>query len=383
MAGPSRPRASLLLCALALQGCGADELRGPQTVRTLVYDPDRATFLLADRTLHTLHELTTLSGATTEFRSGARLSVDARVAASIDTCEDFAASFVQDAGRRPALSFIDDGGVWVPEDLDGLMMVSTYYNFEVSRDFFVAAGVPPEALDGTTTFYEPMLLAYDEAGALSVAVDNAAFVPCIASFLVFAGADLRDIPLGVNPGVAVHEYGHLVFDRILYGVDGEASPPPEHADADLLLLALNEGLADFFGAAVLGDPNFAARSLTYGRSQARDLAPGSAWSTAAEDALFVDGGADPYPLATVWGSFFWDLALALDGGTSASAALALRALERLRGDAVARFSTAAMLTATVAAAEEVDDGGLTRALTCAAVSNRFAELRLVSNLCAP
>ena len=140
---------------------------------------------------------------------------------------------------------------------------------------------------------------------------------------------------------------------------------------------------DFFGAAVLGDPNFATRSLTYGRSPARNLAPGSVWSMAAEDALLVDGGADPYPLATVWGSFFWDLALALDGGASASAALALRSLERLRGDAVARFSTAAMLNATVAAAEEVDDGGLTLALTCAAVSDRFAQLHLVSNLCPP
>lgn len=372
-----------MLCALALHGCGAEELRGAQTVRTLVYDPDRSTFLMADRTLHTLHELTTLSGATTEFRSGARLSVDARVEASMNTCEDFSASFVQDAGRRPSLSFIDDEGVWVPEDFDGLMMVSTYYNFELSRDFFLAAGVPPEALDGTTTFYEPTFLAYDEAGTLSVALGNAAFVPCIASFLVFAGAGLRDIPLGANPGVAAHEYGHLVFDRVLYGVDGGASPPPEHADADLLLLALNEGLADFFGAAVLGDPNFAARSLTYGRSQARNLAPGSVWSMSAEDALFVEGRADPYPLATVWGSFFWDLALALDGGAASSAALALRALERLRGDAVARFSTAAMLTATVAAAEEVDDRGLTLALTCAAVSDRFAELRLVSNLCPP
>ncbi len=383
MAGPRRARAGLLLCALALHGCGAEELRGAQTVRTLVYDPDRATFLLADRTLHTLHELTTLSGATTEFRSGARLSVDARAAASMDTCEDFSASFVRDAGRRPSLSFIDDGGVWVPEDFDGLMMVSTYYNFELSRDFFLAAGVSPEALDGTTTFYEPTFLAYDEAGALSGAFGNAAFVPCIASFLVFAGADLRDIPLGANPGVAAHEYGHLVFDRVLYGVDGGASPPPEHADAELLLLALDEGLADFFGAAVLGDPNFATRSLTYGRSPARNLAPGSVWSMAAEDALLVDGGADPYPLATVWGSFFWDLALALDGGASASAALALRSLERLRGDAVARFSTAAMLNATVAAAEEVDDGGLTLALTCAAVSDRFAQLHLVSNLCPP
>jgi len=370
-----------LLLALALHGCGAPELRGPQTVRTLAYDADLAAFILADRTLHTLYDLTTLSGETTEFRSGARLSVDARAAASIDTCEDFSASFVQDAGRRPSLAFIDDGGVWVPEDLDGLMMVSTYANFELARDFFVAVGVPAEDLNGSTTFYEPTLLAYDEAGAMRVHRGNAAFVPCIASFLVFAGPGLRDVPLGSNPGVAAHEYGHWVFDRVLYGVDGQASPPPEHVDADLLLLALNEGLADFFAAAVLGDPNFAARSLTYGRSTARNLDPGRSWSMAAEDALLVDAGADPYPLATVWGSFFWRLGGALDGGASAAAALALDALERLRGDAVVRFSTAAMLTATAAAADEVPDDGVTLSRTCAVVSERFADLRLVSNLC--
>ncbi len=52
MAGPKRARRGLLLTALALHGCGVQELRGPQTVRTLAYDPDLAAFILADRTLH-------------------------------------------------------------------------------------------------------------------------------------------------------------------------------------------------------------------------------------------------------------------------------------------------------------------------------------------
>ncbi len=378
-------RSALLLLAgvsAAAAGCTAEEIRGPQTVRTLVYDSTLGRFQLADRILDTLEELTTLRGATTEMRTGARLVLDDRELQGAQTCAQFADSFVEDPGRRPSLSFIDDDGVYVAEDFDGLVMVSTYYNFELAREFFISAGVPPGDLDGTTTFYEPTLINYNAAGSRSFGFDNAAFVTCISSFLVYAGERLQDIPLGANPGVAAHEYSHLVFDRVMFGPQGDATDPPVDLRSALLLAALNEGLADFFGAAVLGDPNFAARSLTLSDSRERDLAPGRNWSTGIEELVLSAKNPNPYALGTVWGSFFWDLGVALEGQTVAAAALALEALRVLQADGdLDTFDTEAMLDATFVAARALDDGGRTLGAVCAAVDKRFADFRLLTSPC--
>ena len=382
MPGRSLIALQLAAAAVAVAGCGAEEIRGPQTVRTLVYDPINARFQLADRILETLEELTTLRGATTEMRTGARLVLDERELAPDADCAEFAELFVQVPGGRPALSFIEDDGVYVAEDFAGLVMVSTYYNFELARRFFIAAGMTPGDLDGTTTFFEPTLITYDPSGGRSFGFDNAAFIPCIASFLVFAGERLQDIPLGANPGVAAHEYAHFAFDRVLYGPQGDAASAPADLQAEVLLAALGEGLADFFGAAVLGDPNFAARSMTLSQSRERDLVPGTSWSRPLEDELVLAKIPNAYALGTVWGSFFWDLGLSLDGRTPAAGALALDALRLLRADnALQTFDTASMINATFTAAQARADAGRTLSAVCAAVGKRFGELPLRFSPC--
>ena len=353
-------------------GCGQGDLRGPQTVRTIVYDAGGGEFILADRRYDTLADLTTLRGDTTEFRTAARLVLDARSTAAQEGCERFAQEFVEDAGRRPSLTFIEDGGAWVPEDFDALVMASTYYNFELARELFLSAGVEGRLLSGTTTFYEPRFIEYDPGGRRTFGADNAAFVPCITSFLVFAGERLQDIPLGANPGVAAHEYGHMVFDRVLFGEKGDAAAAPlDLSEEAVLLAALDEGMADFFGALTLGDPNFAARSLTRNASRVRDLKPGTAWSQELEDAALAS--ADPHALGTAWGSFFWEVAEDTAVGGVGGVALALRALTLLRPE-TADFGTDRMLEAVARAAAEVDDAQATLRAVCASASSRFRAL---------
>lgn len=373
---------AVIVAGTAAAGCGAEPIRGPQQVRTIVYDSTRSRFQLADRTLDTLEELTSLRGETTEFRTGARLVFDERDAGDIKTCADFAGSFVEDAGRRPSLSFIDNDGVWVPEDFDSLVMVSTYFNFELTREFFLLAGVVQSELAGTTTFYEPTLIAYDAGGGRTFGFDNAAYVPCISSFLLFAGARLQDIPLGANPGVAAHEYSHLMFDRVLYGSDGTATAEPTDLVPASLLWALNEGLADFFGAAVLGDPNFAARSLTRSEATTRNLVPGDVWRQSLEDLAVDPSFPDPYPLGSVWGAFFWEIGGALPEQQVGAATIAVQALRLLsERNAAVSFNTETMLNLVLNVAQAPADGGVTFQAVCAAVASRFAAFPLLASPC--
>ena len=378
----------MAIAAVAIAGCAPEEIRGPQTVRVIVFDAARDRFQLADRKLDTLEELTGLHGATTEFRTGARLVRDARDEKQSLTCAEFSDSFVEDGGGRPSLSFIDDNGVWVAEDFDSLVMVSTYYNFEFSREFFVAAGVPVGDLDRSTTFYEPTLISYDSEGGRSLGFDPQAFEPCIAAFVFFAGDPLQEIPQGANLGVAAHEYSHLVFDRVVYGGRGEDSTlVPSNQAASRRLLALNEGLADYFGAAIVGNPRFVSRTLATSTSALRNLVPGAAWAQALEDTLVTSPTADGYGMGTVWASLLWDVAIALPDGQAAAASLALRMLDSLKSARASAVETRQVLDALFASAtaEQAGDDGAQLNALCDAFDARFFQFRLfdITEKCGP
>jgi hypothetical protein len=389
----SRGMASLGLLALGLGACGPpDGSGGSSLVRVMAYQSSDGTFVLADRRLETTTDLASLQGATAQFRGGARLVWDERQIEEMAArargegraldCDDVVGAFVRDVGNPPSLSFVEDDGVLVPEDYDTLVMVSTYYNFELSRDFFLEAGVPPDDLGAALTFYEPTLTLVDRLGNRTFTFDNAAYIPCADAFVIFAGRYLQDIPLGANPGVAAHEYGHLVFDHTLFGLarDRVAAPSPGSASA-AFLAALNEGMADFFGASILGDANFAGRSLSPDQSDARDLDPGAVFSPARAVAALAG---NPYALGSVWGSLLWDISLSDSAVGSAHdvARLGLDAVIALQDGRATTYANENMIAALIeVAASRPDPKVLT--VTCAAINARFDRLQPDLTACPP
>lgn len=273
--------ACLRLClAVFLSACA-------QPTRFRVVDevsPD-GTFRLVDRTLVTLTDAESVSGEAAMLTCGSR-------------------------GRVPNAHWIEQEGVAIAADFDSLAFFSAYAHFERAWNFFKDLGVNPSATSQAEVYFTKAW-GEDTKGQS----DNAAYMPVFDKFILWPQRYLRGIPFAMNVGVIGHEYGHRVFQHEVLSpshYDRAGDPVDE---TENLLGSLDEGLSDYFGAVISGNPAFLVPSMDNHRAMGRqrDLSvervlPGEWLAGSAPEVGSGDPDPYPYGLGAVVASALWAVA---------------------------------------------------------------------------
>lgn len=234
-------RASLMI-AVALSGCVDTSLTGPFQAEVLVRTPDRQ-YVLETVALPDLTGFDPLNDPIARFSDHPNFDEDQLV--------KFDASlFARPSDYSPRVR--DVGGVAVARDLESLLTLSAYYSF---KDNFARAQEVFGPLDqlipdgGFQILVEPKFSS--ELGSQELGT-NAAYIPGGQAFLLVQMSSLEKIPLGMNPSVLAHEFGHHLF-HITYSVaDGLCDPddnppgpvPPGRFSSATAISGFNEGFAD-------------------------------------------------------------------------------------------------------------------------------------------
>jgi hypothetical protein len=169
--------------------------------------------------------------------------------------------------------WITDGDVVVPTDFDSLVMLTAYAHFEAAALHFANVGAS-SASDRIPIYYLPEIDKEDDFNFPES--DNAAYFPEADGFLLLPMDVFQEIPFAMNPGVVGHEFSHRVFYYEMWGGEMFASLEeyrmlPGSRVAWNRVRATDEGVADFFGAAITGDAAFLAHSVPEAVSAPRDL----------------------------------------------------------------------------------------------------------------
>ncbi|MCP4598996.1 MAG: hypothetical protein GY847_00375 [Proteobacteria bacterium] len=227
---------------------------GDVTINLLAYDAKSDSYNFKDVKITTLNNVEKLEGATTRLLGEASLELN------------YQGDYLEwkETGRPVAFQAIKENGVLIPEDFHSLAMVSTYYNLELSRNFFVEElDLPADAMGALPTYYWPKLSIIEKNGDESEMVDNAFYMYMTEkeqAFFIVPFDDFQWIPMSLNTGIITHEYTHAVFDVLVFGL---ADLAPLTDSGTNFLYGLNEGTADFMAIARTGDPRFIRHSIPF------------------------------------------------------------------------------------------------------------------------
>lgn len=309
-------RRTAALSLVFLLGC-VEEALTPE--RYLVFDQpprpentadsaDPGTYRLIPSEIRTLDDPRAGRGAVAELRGSGDLVISSETPSSE---EDFRRLILVEGARDPDIQFdVREDGVAVPFDYDSVLLLSMYHHLERAAEYFAAIGVAQSDLRTMTVYYSPRspgLLFIP----LPVFTDNAAYVTTLDAFLIPPAFFLSGVPLVANRGVMIHEYSHMVANRLIH--QDRRVPrffvedwPPAAVNE---LRSLDEGLADLFAALALRDPDFISASISselfaIDRDVSVDRfydAPLRAEVESARDDY------NPYVLGSVIASALWDL----------------------------------------------------------------------------
>ncbi len=312
-----RGRRLLPLLLILSWSCGPSEGEGPFRVAVLELDEDARSWSLAPATIETAEPLSEVRGEATTLLGGAKLVLDEEkfideiLSDRAETVEDLRDLMVKREGRSPRLTFAEavvsgEPDVLVPLDFHGLALVTAYYWIEACRRLAISLGMPPTCLTGLDAYYETHFTEV-EFGMRERVRTNAFFSPLLEA-MILVPYELDDLPLGMNPGVLGHEYGHGIWYCM---VDETMWPGPSvllDQASQRHLLSVEEGLADFFGGLVSSAPDFIVASIPWW--EGRDMA--SEWVYTNEMRRDADSGEghDPYAAGAVLASALWEI-----GGT--------------------------------------------------------------------
>jgi hypothetical protein len=291
--------------------------------------------------LTTLHDLPHLSGDAGRFLSGQSVRFDP---------DHFESVEVRSPGTPFQLGYFVKGGVVWGERWEDLAAVTSYAHFERAHRFFHdRLGLAPAVPGALGVAFFPEVTRAPQGGVPEVLLDNAAFFSPLQSFWVLRFRDLHDVPLGMNPGIVAHEYGHAVMNHLAFAGAKVPAFRTAWTDARALntLYSLDEAFSDAFGSEVTGDPDYLEPSLTAIASSRRldvfhcystedVLVPGA--SVPLDDYLDTPPGQySPYQLGTVIAGAIWSAAAQLEkgGGDRAEIFRAMLGAERDLGAAIA------------------------------------------------
>lgn len=310
-------RGTFLAASLLLPGaCTAIDpgaVSGEVKLLVLSLDPASGQQVLGVGQVSTLHELRTLKGDAARMLAGADILVDYDELAreNPQTAKDIERITYKTKGSPVDFAYFEVDGVIHPEDFHSLNMSTIYYNFEKAYLYFKEMGVD---LPELPVQYMPRMR---EGPNLDIReqTDNAYWNTTIRTFAILPFKNVQELPLGMNAGVVAHEFSHAVFSHKVY--PGEALgwlfqryalDPEKWSPVVNLERSFNEGLADFFGAAITGDPGFIRKSLSMVEEERRLDPPAPRCLTAEMKSAaerLSPGAYDPYPMASVLAAALW------------------------------------------------------------------------------
>jgi hypothetical protein len=368
--------------AAVLSACGPMEIEGPVRVAVLDLHEGSERWSIRPATLDSLESLEALHGEAATMIGGAKIVVDMDeiyadyISGRIETIDDIRDTVLKRKGRAPRLQFTRtevDGepGVLLPLDYHGLALVSAYHQLESARKLALDLGMPARCLRAITTYYE-VIFEMGSAVDREAMRTNAGFYPLLHAFILVP-YDLDALPVGMNPGVIGHEYGHGLWSCLVD--DEQLGGPTLFLDAvsQRHLRSLDEGLADFFGGLLTGETDYIQASIPgmTGRDMAVERLYTSAMTEEAEQAEYHD----PYAAGAVVASALWRVAETSDDAAAIGRAV-LAALSALEDRIIAHVASERRLDLTdyldllvqAIAVEAPAD----RAQACAVFSHRFA-----------
>jgi len=323
---PRSSTRSLLLAALLL-GCGLAAACGPSEVgdaRTfLIYDhsPDSGDYELFERDIETLQHVGRAEGELARLRAGGQIQTNS---SSRDSESDIADSIRITDDSEPRLDYsVRDDDTVVAWDFDSTIMLTLYHHIERANEYFQALGVDESRMGKVPVYYDVRLQVFIPIDLLT---DNAAYAFTLDAFLIPPRLLFKDVPLAANRGVIVHEYSHLVFNRIVHD---DARAPTYLAEdwpepAINRMRSIDEGVADIFAGLQTDDPNFIGPSISeelfdIDRDLSKERHYDEDLKNAVETKTSSGGGPlsgeeqyNPYKLGSVIASTVWTVRSATD-----------------------------------------------------------------------
>jgi hypothetical protein len=355
-------RLLLPLLAVTALACGAEAPGPPYRVELLEHTAPGA-YHVVETALPTMTNLDGLDGAPVKLFGGGGIGALSLSAPKDE--EAFRRAFKVKDAREPSPRYTVVDGAAHAVDYDTFAMFSIYRAFERAVGFYRSMGVPEEALARMPAYYRASI---NLVIFKVLSSDNAAYVPSVDGFLMLPDSlEGNMVPLALNLGVVGHEYGHSVFNHLVWNrrIPPYAFIADWSATAPNHIGALEEGLADVFGATLTADPNFIGRSLA-SLTAARDLSLPRTADAALVAKLRTGDGFDPHELGAVIASALWAA-----GGTTGREVMAraiVDAERALSGKVTPSFTIATFFDALVGALAESGD----RAALCAALKERLA-----------
>lgn len=274
--------------------------------RLLVMTREDGVYGLYPRTVPELTDPRWMSGDLGQGYAGGAFEIDV-------FAEDLAMTYRQ--GGRIDVRYGVEGDLGVPLDEDGLILWSYYNTLSEVRAELEAHGQRVSPIFPIDFAYQPVSVQFDFTGG-----ENAAYAGSgLHLFILLPDVLEGVIPLGANPGVIRHEFGHAFFHLLTVGDPYTAAPYDDVEAGFTGVRSLNEGFADMVATLTLDDPTFIELSLP--TMSSRDVT--SDWQATGD----LYGSSDPYALGTVYASFAWDLRQ-LTGDPWATMGAAIAALER-------------------------------------------------------
>lgn len=300
-----------LLLVVSLASCGSPDGDGHQRYHVLDYDGDEDRYELVESTIDTLQDARAVDGEIVELRGGGKIVI---ATGEPETPSEFEASLTIDGASTPRVSYELSDGLVTAWDYDSLLMLTLYHHFERAAFYFEEIGVDHSLVGKLPVYYAPRL---EFLIPFNLLTDNAAYAFTLDAFLLPRQFFLTGLPFAANRGIIVHEYSHAVFNRLVHG-DARApayllEPWPDPAINRMR--ALDEGVADIFGALAVGDPNFISPSIAEEEFDIdRDLSVERHYTAELRDKVEQEAFAqfNPYELGTVIASTVWSLRAHVD-----------------------------------------------------------------------
>ncbi|MFP4601052.1 MAG: hypothetical protein ACLFVJ_22580 [Persicimonas sp.] len=296
----------LAVLALVLGGCGNPDVEEGDRFLVLDWNADQRQYEVVESTIETLDDVEAVDGEVAYLRGGGDIIAGT---SEPQTEADYKEALLIEGDETPQARYEREDGAVKGLDFHSFLMFTLYHHLEKSVDYFQSIGVGEDTVGRIPVYYSPTLSFIIPVNLLT---DNAAYAFTLDAFLIPPQVLLEEIPLAANRGVIVHEYSHAVVNRLVHE---DARAPAYLLDdwpdaAANRMAALDEGVADIFGALATGEPNFIGPSISEELFDIdRDLSKQRVYDEALLDEVDTtpQSSFNPYALGTVVASTVWAL----------------------------------------------------------------------------
>lgn len=314
-----------VICATSLVSCSQSVISGPVEVTLIRPTSDHCKYAIAPATLQTIDNLNEMRGRIGRVvTTGKQIDSNSQL---LETGNGFDKIDVQ---------FTKSGNTYGPVDSTSLFAASLYYAIETGYMLFKGLDARSDMANLFPSMAETLILQDvkridDSSSSKTEIYDNAEYLPYVLQsgnsslirnyFFAYPTKEVTQIPLGLNLGIMVHEYTHMMFQYLFYqpgirrnmSVSNQNGKPTENT-----LAALDEGLADYFGFMAVKDPGYFLCSFP---NENRDLRISKEFTDPITNALESDQEFDPHEGGAVFAAIQYRIGEALQNHETNAKAL--------------------------------------------------------------